>query len=568
MRLKAIGKAMAFLLTLLFFLSQAYGSQERVVDGYRIVTEMIPMRDGIKLATDIAFPKEEDGPYPVLLARTPYGRKGTIDGFVKGDGRRFLDDGYVIAVQDTRGRSDSEGENVAFLADGWVDHWDGYDTVEWLARQKWCNGKVGTFGGSALGITQYLLAGSAPPYLKAMHVWVACPDLYIYAIHQGGALRESLAVGWTKANKFNEEMLQLFSYGHRVYDSFWKVRSLKNVIYRVSVPSVHVGGWFDIFSQGTLDAFVMMQHESAEGARGRQKLIMGPWPHGIKRKVGELEFPENAVKTPNLDMKDWFDYWIKGIDTGIFAKPPVDYYVMGDVDDPEAPGNEWRTAQDWPIPCRYTPLYLREGGKLTFEKPAEESSSQTYTYDPKNPVPTKGGPNLLIPAGPMDQRELEKRPDVLVFQTEPLEESVQVIGRVTVKLWASSSCVDTDFVAKLMDVYPDGRSMLIADGIIRGRFRKSLSREELLEPGAVYEFDIDLWSTAIIFNKGHRIKLHITSSNHPRFDINPNTGRDYSEGCEMKVAENTIYHDKKHPSHILLPIVPLRERGEEDEREK
>ncbi|MCD6505500.1 CocE/NonD family hydrolase [Candidatus Poribacteria bacterium] len=167
---------------------------------------------------------------------------------------------------------------------------------------------------------------------------------------------------------------------------------------------------------------------------------------------------------------------------------------------------------------------------------------------------------MLIPAGPMDQSELEKKPDVLVFQTESLEEPVQVIGRITVKLWASSSCVDTDFVAKLMDVYPDGRSMLIADGIIRGRFRRSLSREELLEPGAIYEFDIDLWSTAIIFNKGHRIKLHITSSNYPRFDINPNTGQDYHEGYEMKVAENTIYHDKNHPSHILLPIVPLERK--------
>jgi hypothetical protein len=565
MRIRLSAKTMVILF-LLLFLTTAHAAQERIVEGYRIVTEMVPMRDGVKLATDIAFPKGEGGPYPALLMRTPYGRKGAIDGFVKGDGKRFLDDGYVLVAQDTRGRGDSEGENVAFLADGWIEHWDGYDTVEWLAKQRWCNGKIGTFGGSALGITQYALAGSAPPHLKAMHAWVACPDLYIYAIHQGGALRESLAVGWSKANKFNERTLDLFSYGRRIYDSFWKVRSLKSVIYRVNVPSVHVGGWFDIFSQGTLDAFVMMQHESAPGARGRQRLIMGPWPHGITRKVGEIEFPENAVETPNFDMKEWFDYWIKGIDTGIFAKPPVDYYVMGDVDDPEAPGNEWRTAQDWPIPCRYTPLYLREGGRLSFQKPLEENSSQTYTYDPKNPVPTKGGANLLIPAGSMDQRELEGRSDVLVFQTDPLEEPLQVIGRIRVKLWASSSCTDTDFVAKLMDVYPDGRSMLIADGIIRGRFRRSLSREELLEPGTIYEFEIDLWSTAIVFNRGHRIKVHITSSNYPRFDINPNTGEDYAEGCDMRVAENTIYHDKRHPSHLLLPIVPYSASSEDSGR--
>jgi len=242
----------------------------------------------------------------------------------------------------------------------------------------------------------------------------------------------------------------------------------------------------------------------------------------------------------------------------MFDKPAVDYYVMGDVVAPDAPGNEWRTAQDWPIPARDTPLYLRETGKLTFEKPTEVNSSQAYDFDPKNPVPTKGGPNLLIPAGSMNQNELEKRPDVLVFQTESLEEPVQVVGRVKVKLWGSSSCVDTDFAAKLMDVYPDGRSMLIADGIIRGRFRKSFSREELLEPGAVSEFEVDLWSTAIVFNKGHRIKIHITSSNHPRFDVNPNTGQDYIEGGEMNIAKNMVYHDSKHPSHVVLPIAPLK----------
>lgn len=549
----------AAVLVFLVLLVSVHAAQERIVEDYKIVTEMVAMRDGVKLATDIAFPKEVGvgGPYPALLSRTPYGRKMIIEGVVKSD-KRFLDNGYVIVVQDTRGRFDSKGANVAFLADGWIEHQDGYDTVEWLAKQSWCNGKVGTFGASAMGITQYLLAGSAPPHLVAMHVWVATPDLYIHAIHQGGALRESLAVGWSRQQKFNEETLQLFSHTHRLYDSFWRVRSLKFVVHRVNAPAVHAGGWFDIFSQGTLDAFMMMQHEGAPGARGRQRLIMGPWPHGITRKVGELEFPENAVQTPNFDMLEWFDYWLKGIDRGIFDKPPVDYYVMGDVDDPDAPGNEWRTAQDWPIPCRYTPFYLREEGKLTFEKPTEESSSQIYNYDPKNPVPTKGGPNLLIPAGSMDQSELENRSDVLTFQSELLSEPIQVIGRVKVKLWASSSCVDTDFVAKLMDVYPDGRSMLISDGIIRERFRKSFSNEELLEPGAVYEFEIDLWSTAIVFNKGHRIKLHITSSNHPRFDINPNTGEDYVEGGEVKVAQNTIYHDKNHPTHILLPIVPLR----------
>lgn len=559
MKFRSFTKAVVVLIFILF-LSSVNAAQERIVNDYKIVTEMVAMKDGVKLATDIAFPKkEQEGPYPVLLTRTPYGRKGMVDGIVKGGNRKFLENGYVIAVQDTRGRFDSEGENVAFLADGWIEHQDGYDTIEWLARQSWCNDKIGMFGGSAMGITQYLAAGSAPPHLVAMHVWVATPDLYIHAIHQGGALRKSLAVGWSKQNKFNEETLQLFSNAHRSYDSFWRARSLKSVIHRVNVPAVHVGGWFDIFGQGTLDAFMMMQHESADGARGRQRLVMGPWPHGKTREVGELKFPEIAVQPPNFDMFEWFEYYLKGVDTGIFDRPAVDYYVMGDVDAPEdAPGNEWHTAQDWPIPCRYTPLYLRESGKLTFEKSNKVSSSQTYTYDPEDPVPTKGGPNLLIPSGPMDQTEFEDRPDVLVFQTEPLEKPVQVIGRLKVKLWASSSCVDTDFVAKLMDVYPDGRSMLIADGIIRGRFRKSLTREELLEPAAVYEFEVDLWSTALVFNKGHRIKVHITSSNHPRFDVNPNTGEDFVEGCKVKVAENTIYHDKNHPSHILLPIVPLK----------
>ena len=512
-------------------------------------TYMAPMRDGVKLATDVCLPGGE-GPWPALLARTPYNKKGLPLELI-------ATQGYVAVAQDVRGRFASEGLAMAFLDGGWGERQDGYDTVEWVATQSWCNGKVGTFGGSALGITQNMMAGAAPPHLVCQHVAVACSDLYRQAIYQGGAFRKALVEGWLGGNEWPAENLELMT-AHALYDELWEMVSPESRHSHVTVPTYQLGGWYDIFSQGTIDSFVGLQTRGGEGARGRQKLMMGPWTHGgsARREQGELTYPANCtVRGGIVDMKRWFDHWLRGIDTGIMGEPAVTYYVMGDVDDPAAPGNEWRTAPMWPVPARKTPYHLRTGGRLTRELPAMNEAPESYSYDPNNPVPTVGGANLLLPAGPMDQGAVEGRPDVLCFSTDSLAEPVEVTGQIEVRLYAASSAPDTDFTAKLTDVYPDGRSMLVLDGVIRARHRSSVRTEELLQPAKVCEFTIDLWSTSIILNVGHRIRLAVSSSNAPRFDPNPNTGEPFRASDTTRVASNTIYHDAAHPSALLLPVV-------------
>jgi len=510
------------------------------------MTVMVPMRDGVRLATDIYLPDGE-GPWPVILSRTPYGKN-------RAKGKGLTRQGYVFVMQDFRGRFESEGQNLPFIGCGWGEIRDGYDTIEWIASQPWCNGKVGTAGGSALGITQVLTAGAAPPHLVCQRISVAAGSLYHHAAFWGGVFRKNLVEGWLRGNRFDPESLRLML-SHPDYDSYWRAYDASTRSSVIVVPALFQGGWFDCFSQGTIDAFLWRQNDGGEDARGKQKLLMGPWTHG--RKQGELKFPENSRRPPGpiADAVAWFDFWLKGVDNGIARVPAVTYYVMGDTSDPDAPGNEWRTSDVWPVPAEATPFYFREGGRLIRKPPEGAEKPDSFKYDPKDPVPTRGGNNLGLPKGPMDQRPVENRPDVILFTTEELTEPIEVTGRVKVKLWASSSCKDTDFTAKLTDVYPDGRSMLLLDGIIRARHRNSLETEELMTPGEIYQFEVDLWSTSIVFNKGHRIRVAVSSSNAPRFDPNPNTGDPFRANDKTVVAENTIYHDADHPSHILLPVV-------------
>lgn len=503
----------------------------------RVETCAVPMRDGVHLATDVRLPAG-DGPWPVVLLRTPYGRKMKVGGL----------DEYAIVTQDVRGRFDSEGHALAFFDDGWGEHQDGLDTVKWILAQPWCNGKIGTSGGSALGITQNLLAGADPPGVLCQHILVAAGSIYHDAAYPGGAFCESLLAGWLKETKWPEDNLKLML-AHPFYDELWQqVDSIARIRERhVNIPAVHVGGWFDIFTQGTIDSFV-----SRSEVAPNQWLVMGPWPHGIKREVGELVFPPNAVEVPKpaSDVKIWFDFWLEAQDSGVRQIPRVQYYVMGACGEEGAPGNEWRTAEAWPIPATATEFFLGPDNRLLPEA-SGAGGSLSYEYDPAKPVPTRGGGNLNLPAGPMDQRELEKRSDVLVFSTPPLEQPVEVTGRVTVRLWASSSARDTLFTAKLCDVYPDGRSMLLCDGALRAACRESLSNPAPLEPGKIYQFNIDLGSTSIIFNKGHRIRVDISSSNAPRFAVHPNV---WGEGAPQ-VAHQTIYCRGEHKSAVILPVV-------------
>jgi predicted acyl esterase len=512
-------------------------------------TVLVPMRDGVHLATDLYRPPG-DGPWPAVLTRTPYGKQG-----FGGQAAGVVGQGYVFAVQDMRGRFASEGEDTAFRTDAWGELQDGYDAVEWLAAQSWCTGAVGTMGGSAMGITQYMLAGAAPPHLKCCQVSRAAPSLYHYAGYYGGVLQKAMVEGWLTGNKFRPENLALMK-AHPSYDDTWQGMNLAEVADKVTLPMIHQGGWFDCFQGGTIFAYETLQHRGGEGARGNQTLIIDSGTHGGGASRGALEFQPDARRSPFNQTRQWFAHWLKGRGD-LPDMPHVYYFALGAVGEAGAPGNEWRTADDWPVPSAPTPAYFHASGDLSFEKPGAADASLSYDYDPADPVPTIGGANLNLSRGSMDQREVEDRADVLLFTSAPLEEPLEVTGHVTVNLWVSSDAPDTDFTAKLTDVYPDGRSFLVCDGIRRVRYRNSFERPEFLPPGEVAQVSIDLWSTSIVFNQGHRLRVAVSSSNLPRFSANPNTGAPTDEGDETRVAHNTVYVGRERASHIVLPVVRL-----------
>jgi len=514
-----------------------------------IDTVMVPMRDGTGLSTSVAVPSG-DGPWPAILIRTPYGKQG-----MAGAAAMAVQNGYASVVQDFRGRFDSEGvDYMVFVHGGWGENQDGYDTVEWIASQKWSNGKVGAFGISGPGIALNMMAPSRPPHLKCMFVSVAFSSMYHQATYQGGAFRKALIENWLNGNKFHRRNLEIIR-EHPDYDDFWRGINPEEVMHRVNVPVMYVGGWYDIFSAGTINSFGIVQHKGDAGARGKCRLVMEAYGHGSSN---ELSFP-NAGSPATANVFRWFDAWLKNDGKGADKIPTVHYYVMGDPDDKSGPGNQWRTAEDWPIRAKPRPFYFHADGTLGREPQRKKNASLSYEYDPKNPVPTIGGANLTITKGPRDQRPIGQRDDALVFTSEKLDEHLEVTGSVKVKLWASSSATDTDFTAKLSDVYPDGRDMLVLDGIIRGRHRDSMETSKFMRPGKIYEFEIDLWSTSLVFSPGHRIRVAISSSNAPRFEPNPNTGKPSGADDETIVATNRIYLDSKRPSHILLPVGSLQE---------
>jgi hypothetical protein len=503
------------------------------------------MSDGVELATTVYRPKG-DGPFPVIVARTPYNKDGLIV-----EAQRFCRNGYAFVAQDLRGRFKSKGHDaIIFHNDGWNTPHDGHDTLEWIARQSWCNGKIGSTGGSALGITQNMAAPGAPTVLAAQHVVVAFSDMYRQGAYQGGAFRSGLLENWLKVTGMSDVNLKTFV-AHPNYDEFWAEFNAEAQAERVNAPAVFFGGWYDIFLQGTINSFTTIQSQGGPAAKGRCRLVIAPIGHG---SMTELKYPASAGQLPRcVDNLAWFDAMLKGKDNGIAAEKPVHYYVMGDPTDETAPGNLWRSAETWPPAAAETPFYLGPAGKLSTALPTV-SDSRSYKYDPSDPVPTVGGAELGANIGPRDQRSVEARPDALLFTSDVLEAPLEVTGRITARLYVSSDCPDTDFTVKLTDVYPDGRSMLVTDGIVRARHRESFENEKLLEPGEVVEVPVDLWSTSLVFNKGHRLRIAISSSNSPRFDPNPNTGHAFRADRELRVASNTIYFSEKRPSQIVLPV--------------
>ena len=572
------------------------------------------MRDGTILYADVYRPTT-DGTYPVILMRLPY-NKATAQTYVYASPGFYASYGYIVVIQDVRGQYESEGEFYAFRD----EMEDGYDTVEWAALLPGSNGKVGMYGFSYVGATQWLAATQKPPHLVAIVPAMTSSDYYDNWSYQGGAWSLAFEESWpissialSAAMRLGEPSIvdeltdaytqlqstwywylplidfpplypddpRVASYfydwiKHPTWDDYWQQWSIRLRWNQITVPALNFDGWFDVFLNGAIENYKGMQKFGrSKVARRGQMLVIGPWEHlPWTRTVGEIDFGPEADNPVDELQLHWFDYWLKGIDNGVDAEPPVRVFVMG--------ANKWRYASDWPIPgTTFRKYYLHSGGAANSSdgdgtlsttppgkgkkhskihgRKATEAPTDNYRYDPTDPVPSLGGHSCctpdVAPIGPYDQSAIEERQDVLVYSTSPLTESVEVTGPLTAKLCASSSATDTDFTAKLVDVYPDGRAINLSNGIIRARYRNSLADTTLIKPGKIYCYNIDLWATSNLFKEGHRIRLEISSSNFPHYDRNPNTGNTFGMDAELQVADQTIYHDSAHPSSITLPVI-------------
>ncbi len=571
----------------------------------------VEVRDGALLYADVYRPAD-DGRYPVLLQRTPYDKNLGSLALVQTDTLRAVRRGYAVVIQDCRGRYASDGAFNPFRQE--IE--DGYDTVEWCARQPWSDGQVGMYGTSYVGAVQWLAAIAAPPRLRCIVPTFTASDYYEGWTYQGGAFQWGFMCNWVlpfltsadllRANErgvapdFDEWRARIVAavdnmdetvrtlpltdipvnpgwspyffewMAHPSRDDFWKACSIQDRHDQIHAPALNVGGWYDIFLDGTLRNFVGVRANGATPeARDGSRLLLGPWTHTTPplAQSGAVDFGLNAGQgfSPlSMDVDGehlrFFDYWLKGIDDGIAAEPPVRLFVMGE--------NAWRFEHEWPLArARSTALYLHSDGDansisgdgvLSTNEPAGERPD-VYLYDPFHPVPSVGGQLCCYPAqlppGVFDQRRVEGRMDVLVFKTLPLDQDVEVTGPVTLRLWAATTAADTDFAAKLVDIAPDGEARNLTDGIVRARYRQGTDAPRPITPGEPHEYTINLSATSNVFRRGHRIALEVTSSNFPRFDRNPNTGQELGADGELRPALQTVFHDREHPSHLVMPII-------------
>ncbi|MGA2351745.1 MAG: CocE/NonD family hydrolase [Terracidiphilus sp.] len=583
---------LTFALTLLPCISVAAQTASDVVVERNVAMKT---RDGVTLRADIYRPAG-DGNFPVLLQRTPYSKEYTAV-----FGRRAAARGFMVVTQDVRGRFTSEGEWYTFKHES--D--DGYDAVEWAAALPHSNGKVGMFGGSYVGATQMLAAISHPPHLAGICPVVTASNYHENWTYQGGAFEQWFNESWTSslaADTFNRSLhegtnaligskvLPLQQYplfnadlgpgsagyarklapyfldwlDHSTYDSYWKQWSIEENYANIQVPALTVTAWYDIFQGGSLRNFMGLQaHAGNDAARAGQRLFVTIGGHaGAGRTIGTVDFGTAATEYEEDGITlDWYEYLFQGKQNQFAKATPVRIFVMGE--------NKWRDEEAWPLKRAVTTSYfLQSGGKANSASgdgalsttAKQTQSSDKFVYDPGNPVPTVGGPLCCdgnhLPGGPRDQKDVESRPDVLVYSTDPLKEDLEVTGPVTLDLYASSSAVDTDFTAKLVDVWPNGFAQNLTEGILRASYRESTVVAKPIVPGKVYEYKIDMWSTSNVFLKGHQIRLEVSSSNFPRFDRNLNTGKSANTESIFVKATNTIFHDLAHPSALLLPMVP------------
>lgn len=605
---------------------------------------MVPMRDGIRLATDVYVPardgSELPGPWPVILERTPYGRdrpSRSERSLAEPDEAKsraevagmFVERGYAVVYQDVRGRYGSEGEYRKYLDDAA----DGYDTCAWIVDQEWCDGRIGAKGLSYAAHTQAALASAGAPGVAAMFLDSGgFSNAYQGGIRQGGAFELKQAT-WAYRNAlvspevttdpdlkrameavdvhrwFREmpwrpghspvslapeyEAYLFEQWTHGVFDDYWEQPGIYALGYHgewPDAPMVHMSSWYDPYPRTATENYIGL----AESKRGPVRLILGPWTHGDRSLTyaGDVDFGPEATLDGQLaadfwELRTrWFDHWLRGVDNGVDGEPAVRYFVMGGGSGRMNPdgrldhGGRWKAATDWPVPEAVdVPYYLHVDGLLSPMAPADVGTSLTYRYDPEDPVPSIGGTITsgapIMEGGAYDQREREdffgssepyrplaQRSDVLVFQTEPLTEDVEVTGPLVVRLWISSDSPDTDFTAKLVDVYPpsddypDGFAMNLTDGIVRCRYRDSWEETSVMEPGVVYEVSVEAFPTSNLFKAGHRIRLDVSSSNYPHFDLNFNTGEPEGQATRSRVATNTVWMDRVRASHAVLPVVP------------
>lgn len=557
-------------------------SQDLVLPGKLLLDQKIPMRDNINLSADIWLPDNGPGPWPVLLLRTIYDKQETR--YINW-ARGFNKNGYAVVMQDARGRGDSDGEWDPYRC----ELNDGFDTHEWVGKQKWCNGKIGTFGLSYPGFTQTYPATLRSKYLKALVPIASQQDNYGHhringVIHYAVTLAFLNMVGRTVKNS----SLQYFDFQklvrhlpikdafsivakthpyykgvmeHESYDKWWSEYSLRSRYNEVDVPAMFVTGWYDSLLHENFKLFNGWTKKSrTDSSRSLTKLIVGPWSHQVspwgRLPLGdEGEYQDRVFGNSALwDIVDmhlrWYDARLKNVDTGIDEEPPIKLFVMGK--------NYWRHEREWPLArTKWTNLYLDKKNLLSFSTSVENRIANSFIYDPKEPVPSWGAQYQTFDlCGPRDRRNIESRPDVLVYSTNILEFDLEVTGPVRAIIYASSSAIDTDFTATLVDVEEDGKAIILCEGIVRTRFRNGTDNPEMISPDQVYKFEIEMWETSNVFKSGHRIRMEISSSNFPRYNRNLNTGNVIETDTQLKKASQTIYSGYEYPSHIVLPVIP------------
>jgi uncharacterized protein len=544
-----------------------------------LFNQRVPMRDGTMLSADIYLPAGEITPRPVILTRTPYLKADMV---VVARAQQFVKRGYVYVAMDVRGRGDSDGGPFnPYFTEGP----DGYDSIEWCAVQPWSDGNIGTYGGSYLGCIQWLAALEQPPHLRSMVVLVPPSDPFVETptgvpspIHlcwlhyvSGRVTQPMDAFDWEKVYShlplltMDEQIGRIderwrAEFEHPQLDEFWQPLCYQQRFGELSVPTLHISGWYDDEQVGTPLNFIGMTTRGATAeARSSQRLLMGPWGHNVNTstKVSEIDFGPQSLIPIYDEVARWYDRWLRNYPEGR-QDAPVRIFIMGE--------NAWRDEQEWPLArAQWTPFFLQSGGsansrfgngRLSTILPAANEPSDEYTYNPANPTPFLTEPTSSQIGEADDYTAVQRRDDVLVYQTEPLEKDTEVTGPVRVDLYASSSALDTDFMAMLIDVWPNGYRQRLCDGMVRARFREGMDQPSLIEPGQIYHYSIDCWNTAQVFQAGHRICLQISSSAFPKFDRNLNTGAALGLTSEFVTADQRIYHDAEHPSAIVLPIVP------------